>query len=222
MNRIARCLILLFALFPNFGLQINGKNITLKKVLVDNDNKVTEPEIWFPTIRDFNEISPELQSVDPDLYNFQFWTTKNGIYIYAIQYTSHLKKDDNERWKNTHFECEIWNNSFGFGTTSSTYVGLFLDDTFYVNNWYNLQGIYYLINLSTIDNVSIIKYYMYLEFANNGNSKDPSYAYIKPFQFLPGENPTNSQIILRDDRNLITGYEVSFQVHETIDAYMDH
>ena len=182
-------------------------------------DEVTEPEIWFPEIKDFSEIDSDLQSIDPDLYNFQFWTTKNGIYIYAIQKTTHLKNDDSDCWKNTHFECEIWNNDFGYGW-DGTYVSLFLNDDFYVNNWNNLKGIYYLKNMTSNGDLVTIKYYMYLEFPNNGGNKDQPYAYIKPYQFMPGETPTNSQVVLRDDRNLITGYESSFQVHDVIDKYM--
>lgn len=184
-----------------------------------NKNLVKTPEIWFPEIKNFDDIEPDLQSVDPDIYNFQMWTTKNGIYIYAVQTTDTLKTDDSERWKNTHFECEIWNNDFGYGW-EGTYVALFLDDTFYLNNWDNVRGIYYLKSTSTTENVTTIKYYFYVEFPNNALNKDPSYAYIKPYQFMPGVIPTNSSVITRDDRVLITGDEKSFQVHETIDKYM--
>lgn len=220
-NRIVLCFIVPLSL-----ISCGSKNILVnhQDSNFDNDKKImvggeTEPEIWFPEIKDFTEIDPALQSVDPDLYNFQFWTTRNGIYIYAIQYTTHLKTDDSSCWRNTHFECEIWNNSFGYGW-DGTYIGLFLDGTFYVNNWANLKGIYFLKNITYIDDLATIKYYMHLEFPNNGGSKDAPFAYIKPYQFMPNEVPTNSQIILRDDRDLITGYETSFQVHDTIDELM--
>ena len=67
-----------------------------------------------------------------------------------------------------------------------------------------------------------IEYYFYLEFDNNIYSSDPSYAYVKQYQFLPGVSTTglNSQVITRDGRKLITGTENSFQVHTSIDAKM--
>ena len=62
----------------------------------------------FPTIQEFSEINADLQSVDQDLYNFQFWARRDGLYFYFVQYTNPIKTSTNQ-WENTHVELEIWN-----------------------------------------------------------------------------------------------------------------
>ena len=178
-------------------------------------------EISFPEIKDFSTIDPSFQSIDPDLYNFQIWAKRNGLYFYAIQRTKHLTTSYSDNWKNTHYEALVWNGDFGYGW-DGTYISLFLDGSFYVNKWDHLEGIYYSYNIYAEDETSVIEYYFHLEFANNGLNRDGPYAYIKQFQYMPEENPVNSQIVERDGRRLITGYEESLGVHKDgIDEYME-
>ena len=178
-------------------------------------------EIEFPEVVDFATINPQYQSIDPNLYNFQMWTTREGIQIYVEQNTKHFKNSDTNQWKNTHTELHIWNNDFGYGW-GGTYLALFTNNTYYLNNKTNLKGVYYTCFYETVGDITHIEYYLDLQFDNNTQNDDPSYAYIKPYQFMPGDYNENllSQNIWRDDRYLITGYEESFGVHQTIDQYM--
>ena len=182
---------------------------------------VNQLDISFPTIQSFDDIASDCQSVDPDFYNFQMWTTRDGLYCYVQQGTTTLKTDDSNQWVNTHTEFEIWNDSFGYGW-DGTYVALFLDGTMYLNNTKNVKSYYYKHFTITEESFTYIEYYLYIDFDNNKDSAEQPYAYVKPYQCMPGEenNVVNSQVVNRDGRTLITGTEKSFQVHETIDAFM--
>ena len=178
-------------------------------------------EVEFPTLQHFGLVNPEFQSVDPTLYNFQMWTTNEGIMIYNEQNVTNFVTENGNKWKNTHCEFEIWNNDFGYGW-GGTYLALFTDGTYYLNNETNLKGFYYYVEYEQIEDITHIEYYAIIEFDNNTTNDAESYAYIKPYQFMPEEyhEGLNSINHWRDDRYLITGTEKSFQVHETIDAFM--
>lgn len=178
----------------------------------------------FPTLEEFANISANLQSVDPELYNFQMWTTGGGLYTYFVQTVPSVTLDDSDNWKNTHVEMELWNGDVGNGW-NGTYIALFPDETVYINNSSNVRSASLQVKIEQSDeSKTVLKYYFYLEFDNSTMSVDPSYAYVKPYQFLPGVATAdlNSQVVTKGDRNLITGDEESFQVHETIDAKMEH
>ena len=184
--------------------------------------KPEEPEellrIDFPSIADFAGIDKNLQSVDPDLYNFQMWTSENGYYGYFVQTLPTVTLDNSDPWKNTHVEMELWNGDVGFGW-GGTYIALFPDETVYVNNLSNVRMVHLKVDKDeTVSGKTTIKYYFYLEFDNNTMGYDSPYAYVKQYQFMPGVTPVNSQTVTRDDRLLVTGDEKSFQVHSTIDA----
>ncbi len=184
----------------------------------------------FPTIADFTTIDADLQSVDPNLYNFQMWTTDSGLYAYFVQTVPivTLDKDDEHNWENTHVEMELWNHCVGWGaqTGDGTYIGLFPDESIYINNETNVRSKFLYVDINELVNGETkIEYYFYLEFENNlENPQDGPYAYVKQYQFLPGVSTDglNSQVIMRDGRQLLTGTETSFQVHATIDAKMDN
>ena len=177
----------------------------------------------FPMTADFTTIDADLQSVDPELYNFQMWTTDSGLYTYFVQKVSTATFDNSDNWKNTHVEMEIWNEDVGYGW-GGTYIALFPDETMYINNETGVKSKLLHVDINElVSGETEIEYYFYLEFDNNlANPQDGSYAYVKPYQFLPGVSTEglNSQVITRDDRQLITGTEVSFQVHASIDAKM--
>lgn len=181
----------------------------------------------FPTIADFTTIDADLQSVDPDLYNFQMWTTGSGFYAYFVQTVPSvtLNKDDEHNWENTHVEMELWNGDVGYGW-GGTYIGLFPDENIYINSETNVKSKSLHVDINELVNGETkIEYYFYLEFDNNlANPQDGSYAYVKQYQFLPGVSTSgvNSQVIERDGRQLFTGNENSFQVHATIDAKMNN
>ena len=182
------------------------------------------PTFAFPTVADFTTINADLQSVDPNLYNFQMWTTDSGLYTYFVQKVPTVTLNNSDNWKNTHVEMEIWQGDFGHGW-GGTYIALFPDETLYINNEWNVKSKNLHVNINDLANGETeIEYYFYLEFDNNLNSSDPSYAYVKQYQFLPGVSTTglHSQVITRDGRQLITGTENSFQVHESIDAKMNN
>ena len=173
----------------------------------------------FPNIQEFSEINADLQSVDQDLYNFQFWARRDGLYFYFVQYTNPIKTSTNQ-WENTHVELEIWNECFGYGW-NGTYVALFLDGSMYLNNAYDVIGYHYEVKESQLtDDLTKIEYYLVIEFYNSPKSGETPYAYVKQYQYMPGVTPINSQIVIRDNRTLITGDEKSFQVHNVIDAKM--
>ncbi len=177
----------------------------------------------FPVVADFTTIDADLQSVDPNLYNFQMWTTDSGLYTYFVQKVPTVTFDNSDNWKNTHVEMELWNEDVGYGW-DGTYIGLFPDESIYINSETGVKSksLHVDINESAYGGM-IIEYYFYLEFDNNlARPQDESYAYVKQYQFLPGvsTNGLNSQVITRDNRQLITGTEKSFQVHTMIDAKM--
>ena len=182
---------------------------------------VEQIEISFPEIQNFSDIGSDLQSVDPNIYNFQMWATRDGLYFYIQQNTITLKTDSSNQWENTHTELNIWNDSFGYGW-DGTYVALFLDGSMYFNNTKNVRSYYYNHFMVEDTESTYIEYYLYIDFENNKDSAEPPYGYVKPYQCMPGEesNVVNSQVVDRDGRTLITGSEKSFQVHDSIDAFM--
>ena len=165
--------------------------------------------------------------MDPDLYNFQMWTTGSGFYAYFVQTVPSvtLNKDDEHNWENTHVEMELWNGDVGYGW-GGTYIGQFPDENIYINSETNVKSKSLHVDINELVNGETkIEYYFYLEFDNNlANPQDGSYAYVKQYQFLPGVSTSgvNSQVIERDGRQLFTGNENSFQVHATIDAKMNN
>ena len=179
----------------------------------------------FPTIEDFTTIDADLQSVDPNIYNFQMWTTDSGLYAYFVQKVPTATFDKSDNWQNTHVEMEIWQGDFGHGW-GGTYIGLFPDETMYINNETGVKSKLLHVDINELVNGETeIEYYFYLEFDNNlANPQDGPYAYVKQYQFLPGVSTDglNSQVIIRDGRQLLTGTENSFQVHATIDAKMNN
>ena len=162
--------------------------------------------------------------MDPSLYNFQMWTTESGLYTYFVQKVTTAKLDSANNWENTHVEMEIWQGDVGYGW-GGTYIGLFADETIYINNETNVKNKTLDVNIyETAYGETVIEYYFYLEFDNNlANPQDGPYAYVKQYQHLPDVSASglNSQVITRDGRTLITGTENSFQVHATIDAKMN-
>lgn len=179
----------------------------------------------FPELADFTNINADLQSVDPDLYNFQMWTTDSGLYAYFVQTVPSVTSDKENNWENTHVEMELWNHCVGYGAENGggTYIGLFMDESIYINNETNVKSKSLHVDINKLVNGETkIEYCFYLEFDNNlANPQDGPYAYVKQYQYLPGVSTSglNSQVVERD-RQLITGDENSFQVHKAIDAKM--
>lgn len=178
----------------------------------------------FPTVKDFANINSDLQSVDPDLYNFQMWTTDSGLYTYFRQTLPKTDLSNSDPWQKPHVEMVLWNGDVGNGW-DGTNIALFSDETVSIDNLTNVRSAAsHVVVDQSGESKTVLKYYFYLEFDNSTMSVDPSYAYVKPYQFLPGVTTTelNSQVVTKGDRNLITGDEASFQVHEMIDAKMDN
>ena len=55
-------------------------------------------EISFPEVKSFANIASDCQSVDPSIYNFQMWATRDGLYFYVQQDTITLKTDNSNQW----------------------------------------------------------------------------------------------------------------------------
>lgn len=198
-------------------LVVAGVSISNVKAIEESDASLLEM-YDFPTLQEFSNISADFQSVDSDLYNFQMWARRDGLYFYLVQYTNPIKTSANQ-WENTHVELEIWNEGFGYGW-GGTYIALFLDGTVYFNNTYDVVSYHYEVKETQLEESTKIEYYLVVEFYNAPMSGDAPYAYVKPYQCMPGVTPKNSQVVTRDGRTLITGDEKSFQVHSTIDAKM--
>ena len=198
-------------------LVVAGVSISNVKAIEESDASLLEM-YDFPTQQEFSNISADFQSVDSDLYNFQMWARRDGLYFYLVQYTNPIKTSANQ-WENTHVELEIWNEGFGYGW-GGTYIALFLDGTVYFNNTYDVVSYHYEVKETQLEESTKIEYYLVVEFYNAPMSGDAPYAYVKPYQCMPGVTPKNSQVVTRDGRTLITGDEKSFQVHSTIDAKM--
>ncbi|MBQ2987383.1 MAG: family 43 glycosylhydrolase [Tyzzerella sp.] len=201
-------------------------DVSLSEIAILADVQIEKPE-GFPEIADFSTIASDLQSVDPDIYNFQMWTTDSGLYAYFVQIVPNVTLTEQDNFNNTHVEMELWNHCVGWGaqTGAGTYIGLFPDESIYINNETNVKSKSLCVNrVELISGETRIEYYFYLEFDNNlENPQDGPYAYVKQYQFLPGvsTNGLNSQVVERD-RLLLTGTEKSFQVHATIDEKMYH
>ena len=200
-----------------------AQGVSLSEIVILGEGKETSIES-FPDLADFSTINSDLQSVDPSLYNFQMWTRDNGLYAYFVQKVPTAKFDSENNWENTHVEMEIWQGDFGYGW-GGTYIGLFADESIYINNEENLRNKTLDVNITKdAYGETVIEYYFYLEFDNNlANPQDGPYAYVKQYQHLPGINTSglHSQVIERDGRTLITGTENSFQVYASIDAKMN-
>ena len=176
-------------------------------------------EIDLPQFLDFADISAENQSPDPTLYNFQFYTSREGLYCYFVQYVDEVVEHNFDPWKNTHVEMEIWQYDIGYGW-DGTYVALFTDNTMSVNNLRGIRSYYNAVRRTQDGDKIKLEYVCWLEFDNNELNIDPPYAYIKQYQYIPNfdaATPINSQIVVRDPdsanpRSLITGAEKSYGV----------
>ena len=118
------------------------------------------PNFDFPALADFTKIHADLQSVDPDLYNFQMFTTDKGLFTYFVQKVPTVTLNNSDNWKNTHVEMEIWQGDFGHGW-GGTYVALFPDETMYINNESGVKSknLHVVMN-ETADGMTEIKYYL--------------------------------------------------------------
>jgi len=176
-------------------------------------------EIELPQFADFSTIAAENQSPDPTLYNFQFYTTREGFYAYFVQYVDEVVEGNADPWKDTHVEMEIWQDSIGYGW-DGTYVALFPDSTISVNNTRGLRGYYNSVRRTVEGDVTKLEYVCWLEFDNNEMNVDPPYAYVKQYQYIPTLDFSlswNSKIVVRDPdsanpRTLLTGEEKSYGV----------
>jgi len=181
-----------------------------------------QEEIDFPAVKDFADIDAKYQSSDPDVYNFQFFARRDGLFCYFVQYLDAVVDSESDPWLNTHVEMEIWQYDMGYGW-DGTYVALFLDETMYVNNLTGLRTYYNDVTRSTEGEKTKIEYRCWLEFDNNEQNRDIPYAYIKQYQFLPlvtEAQVPHSVFVARDDRVLVTGDEESWGVHDSIDQKM--
>lgn len=179
----------------------------------------TELEIDFPEIEDFSAIPAEFQSPDPEVYNFQMWARRNGLFAYFVQYVKEPELSNASNWANTHVEMMVY-SSFGY-EWGGTFIGLFLDETVYINSTWLVRGYYLETQQTETADGYKLEYWFWVEYDNNSlNAWDRYYAYVKPYQYLPGSVAPHSQSFVRDGRLVITGYETSFQIHDKIDAYM--
>ena len=210
-NTIVLCILMIVF------LAIVGIDISIAKATNNSNNSLLE-YYDFPVIEKFDEIDENYQSLDPELYNFQMWARRDGLFFYFVQYTNPTKDNANP-WENTHVELEIWNEGFGYGW-GGTYIALFLDETIYINNTYDVVSYNYEVKETQLADVTKIEYFLVIEFYNSPMSGETPYAYVKQYQCMPGVTPKNSQVVTRDDRTLITGDEKSFQVHDVINAKM--
>ncbi|MBQ8559822.1 MAG: hypothetical protein IJ439_07590 [Tyzzerella sp.] len=201
--------------------EFRKRGIVAKVPRIDVDD-MGELPFDFPTVEDFANINSDLQSVDPDLYNFQMWTTDSGLYTYFIQTLPKTDLSNSDPWQNPHVEMVLWNGDVGNGWYG-TNIALFSDETVSIDNLTNVRSAASHVVVDQSDeNKTVIEYYFHLEFDNSTMSLDPSYAYVKQYQFLPGVNTEglNSTIYTINERTLISGDEKSFAVHSKIDTKM--
>lgn len=215
------CIICIFTVI-NSGVKVNGKeylNNSLESVSLTNN----ELEIEFPELLNFLDVDKNLQSCDPSVYNFQMFARRNGLYFYFVQYLDVVINDNLDSWENTHVEMEIWQADFGYGW-DGTYIALFLDNSVYINHTSNVRTYYLKTFIEENADITKIEYYFWIEFDNNIMNYEAPYSYVKQYQFIPNidiNDIPNSKIETRDTRTLITGYENSWQVHESIDKDMN-
>lgn len=164
----------------------------------------------------------QYQSPIPNVWGYDMQSSREGLYIYVYQNVSNIVSGNNQKFEDTHVEFSIFHHSFGYGATvggiAETYVSIWPDKTFYVNNMINVVGVD-LESTTVIGNK--IEYRLFLRFNNNlDHPQDGPYAFIKVRTFDPTDNchPYEEKDIVeyRDDRFLHISKGNSLFVYEKI------
>lgn len=145
-------------------------------------------------------------------YDYRGLAADDGLYINMVQYVdSYAFGGAGGDWTAiTHIEMEIWNHCFGHGM-GGTYFGFFLDGSYYCNNAANLKIDY---RASVTDRGAdfadgyryAISYEIFLNFANNTDSADDPYGFVKFMSYTPGESAEgygNASLIAKDANRLL-------------------
>lgn len=179
----------------------------------------------FPDLDTFQ--TPEgLQYPVKEKAGYQAKAFTDGLYLYCYQVVSETYDENlniETKWGNaSHVEFEIWNHDFGFGW-GGTYVALWQDASYYINNQTNVKSIDTRVHLEDLGNgLTKVHYYMTLNFSNNKGNVDGPYAFVK-FRFYDVDDnklPYSDEdfVEYRDDRFVHTHAGNSYSVHSAIDG----
>ena len=162
------------------------------------------------------------QSPIPEKWGYAMQSTKEGLYIYVYQEVDKVVYGNGQDWSATHIEFSIFHHSFGVGATlgyvAETYVGVWPNKTYYINNSNNVLA----VDLkSTEVTGNRIEYRIFIRFNNNlENPKDGPYAFVKVRTFDPKDNnqPYSNEDVVeyRDNRFVHTIEGDSLFVYEKV------
>ncbi len=157
----------------------------------------------------------------PDRYTVKAVALANGLSVEMTQFVDsfELRGDADSKWtKVTHVEFELWQGDVGYGW-GGTYFAIFCNGDYYVNNTNGITDL--KISVDIVDMGKdyggyryAITYKMFIGFANNVDSADGPYAYVKFYSYTPGDRtgyPT-ANTVTRDDRVLYTDDCVSYKI----------
>ncbi len=165
--------------------------------------------------------SNSLETEVPERYAIKSVALSNGLFVEMTQFVDNyeLRATGDDKWSNvTHIEFELWNGDVGYGW-DGTYFAIFCNGDYYINNTRGVTDLKISVDIvdrgKTYDGYRYaITYKMFIGFANNVNSSDGPYAYVKFYSYTPGETTgyPSANITNRDGRVLYTDNCVSYKI----------
>ena len=172
--------------------------------------------------KNWESYQTDINSDSPERYQIISHTSDDGLYIKIEQYVNNvIIKEDPSDWNSTHVEILLFNGDVGYGW-EGTYLAFFANESYYINNEYNCNGVFVSVEINKTDDGSNYKYKIsyniYIAFPNNlANPQDGSYAYCKFMFYTPEEDDSgyeNSTTITQDgNRTLWTDKCESYEIH---------
>lgn len=156
-----------------------------------------------------------------DRYTIKAIAKNTGLAVEMTQFVDsfNLRGSSDSKWTNvTHIEFELWQGDVGYGW-DGTYFAIFGNGDYYVNNTNGITDL--KVSVDIVDRGEeydgyryVITYKMFIGFANNVNSSDGPYAYVKFYSYTPADTagyPT-ANVVERDGRVLYTDDCVSYKI----------
>lgn len=156
-----------------------------------------------------------------DRYTIKSVAKNTGLSVEMTQYVNsfELRGNGDTKWTNvTHIEFELWQGDVGYGW-DGTYFAIFCNGDYYVNNTNGITELKVSVDIVDLgENCDgyryAITYKMFIGFANNVNSLDGPYAYVKFYSFTVGDTTgyPSANTVERDGRVLYTDDCVSYKI----------
>lgn len=156
-----------------------------------------------------------------DRYTIKAVAKSSGLSVEMTQFVNsfELRGSSDSKWTSvTHIEFELWQGDVGYGW-DGTYFAIFCNGDYYVNNTNGITDLKVSVDIvdrgADYDGYSYaITYKMFIGFANNVNSSDGPYAYVKFYSYTPydTEGYPTANVVERDGRVLYTDDCVSYKI----------